>query len=297
MNSWKKFYKTQLPPKEAFFSKLNNAHISDKEYEYAQYVWKKAGCKTMRDYHDIYLKTDVLLLADIFQSFRENALDKYGLDPLWYYSTPGLAWDALFLTTGQKLELITNQDMYMMIEQGLRGGISMVSRRYAKANNPGMGEGKWNTDKLKTYLLYLDANNLYGWAMMQYLPTGGFHWVRDEYSLNKLKNQVNNGLIKDDADERYILRVKLRYPENLHASHTYYPLAVERMKVKKEWLSPKQQELIQRSGQRYVPTEKLIPNLFDKDEYVVHYRNLQYYISQGMVLEHIYEAIKFDQSP
>jgi hypothetical protein len=117
--------------------------------------------------------------------------------------------------------------MYMMIEQGLRGGISMVSRRYAKANNPGMGEGKWNADKLKTYLLYLDANNLYGWAMMQYLPTGGFHWVRDEYSLNKLKNQVNNGLIKDDADEGYILRVKLRYPESLHASHTDYPLAVD----------------------------------------------------------------------
>ena len=154
----------------------------------------------------------------------------------------------------------------------------MVSRRHAKANNPGMGEGNWIADKLKTYLLYLDANNLYGWAMMQYLPTGGFRWVRDEYSLNKLKNLVNNGLIKDDADEGYILRVKLRYPENLHTSHTDYPLAVERMKVKKEWLSPKQQELIQRSGQRYVLTEKLIPNLFDKDEYVVHYRNLPRYL-------------------
>ena len=96
----------------------------------------------MCNYHDIYLKIDVLLLADIFQSFWENALDKYGLDPLWYYSTSGLVWDALFLTTGQKLELITDQDMYMMIEQGLRGGISMVSRRYTKANNPGMGESK-----------------------------------------------------------------------------------------------------------------------------------------------------------
>ena len=136
-----------------------------------------------------------------------------------------------------------------------------------------MGEGNWIADKLKTYLLYLDANNLYGWAMMQYLPTGGFHWVRDEYSLNKLKNLVNNGLIADNADEGYILRVKLRYPESLHTSHTDYPLAVERMKIKKKWLSPKQQELIQRSSQRYIPTEKLIPNLFDKDEYVIHYRN------------------------
>ena len=91
MDSWTKFEKTCLPPKEAFYSKLNNTHISDKEYEYAQHVWKKAECKTIKDYHDIYLKTDVFLLADIFQSYRKMALEKYGLDPLWYYSTPGLA--------------------------------------------------------------------------------------------------------------------------------------------------------------------------------------------------------------
>jgi hypothetical protein len=160
-----------------------------------------------------------------------------------------------------------------------------------------MGPGKWIADKLNSFLLYLDANNLYGWAMLQYLPTGGFSWVKDKDELEKLKSQVINGCIKDDADEGYILRVKLRYPKNLHSSHTDYPLAVERMKVKKEWLSKKQQEIIENSERRYTPTEKLIPNLFDKDEYVVHYRNLQYYISQGMVLEHIYEAIKFNQSP
>ena len=108
----------------------------------------------MRNYHDIYLKTDVLLLADIFQSFRENALDKYGLDLLWYYSTPGLAWDALFLTTGQKLELITDQDMYMMIEQDLREEIFMVSRRYTKANNPGIGKGKWVADIVDASIVF-----------------------------------------------------------------------------------------------------------------------------------------------
>ena len=128
MDSWSKFYKVNLPPKDAIYSKLINTHISDSEYEYAQYVWKKDRCNTIRDYHDIYLKTDIFLLADIFQSFRETALSKYGLDTLWYYSTSGLAWDALFLKTRQKLELITDQDMYMMVEEGLRGGISMVSR-------------------------------------------------------------------------------------------------------------------------------------------------------------------------
>ncbi|GET55718.1 uncharacterized protein LOC110249295 [Rhizophagus irregularis DAOM 181602=DAOM 197198] len=297
MDDWKKFEKTSLPPKGAFYSKLNKTHISDKEHEYAQYVWEKAGCKTMQDYHDIYLKTDVLLLADIFQNFREMALKKYGLDPLWYYSTPGFAWDALFLMTGQRLDLITDQDMYMMVEQGLRGGISMVSKRYARANNPGMGEGKWTADKPKSSILYLDANNLYGWAMLQYLPTGNFHWIKEENELSNIQRQIESNEIPDDSSEGYILKVKLEYPQALHSQHTDYPLAPERMKVKKEWLSKKQQEIIARSGQRYTPTDKLIPNLFDKDEYVVHYRNLQYYVSQGLVIKKVYEAIKFEQAP
>ncbi|GET65611.1 uncharacterized protein LOC114537920 [Rhizophagus irregularis DAOM 181602=DAOM 197198] len=297
MDDWKKFEKTSLPPKGAFYSKLNETHISDKEYEYAQYVWEKAGCKTMQDYHDIYLKTDVLLLADIFQNFREMALKKYGLDPLWYYSTPGFAWDALFLMTGQRLDLITDQDMYMMVEQGLRGGISMVSKRYARANNPGMGEGKWTADKPKSSILYLDANNLYGWAMLQYLPTGNFHWIKEENELSNIQRQIESNEIPDNSSEGYILKVKLEYPQVLHSQHTDYPLAPERMKVKKEWLSKKQQEIIARSGQRYTPTDKLIPNLFDKDEYVVHYRNLQYYVSQGLVIKKVYEAIKFEQAP
>ncbi|GET66267.1 hypothetical protein RIR_jg37682.t5 [Rhizophagus irregularis DAOM 181602=DAOM 197198] len=209
MDDWKKFEKTSLPPKGAFYSKLNETHISDKEYEYAQYVWEKAGCKTMQDYHDIYLKTDVLLLADIFQNFREMALKKYGLDPLWYYSTPGFAWDVLFLMTG---------------------------KRYAYANNPGMGEGKWTTDKPKSSILYLDANNLYGWAMLQYLPTGNFHWIKEENELSNIQRQIESNEIPDDSSEGYILKVKLEYPQALHSQHTDYPLAPERMKA--PWIKP-----------------------------------------------------------
>ncbi|GET66364.1 uncharacterized protein LOC110249295 [Rhizophagus irregularis DAOM 181602=DAOM 197198] len=244
MDDWKKFEKTSLPPKRAFYSKFNETIISDKEYEYAQYVWEKAGYKTMQDYHDIYLKTDVFLLADIFQNFREMALKKYGLDPLWYYSIPDFAWDALFFMTGQILDLITDQNMYMMVEQGLRGGISM-----------------------------------------------------EENELSNIQKQIESNEIPDNSSEGYILKVKLEYPQALHSQHTDYPLAPERMKVKKEWLSKKQQEIIACSGQRYTPTDKLIPNLFDKDEYVVHYRNLQYYVSQGLVIKKVYEAIKFEQAP
>ena len=106
----------------------------------------------------------------------------------------------------------------------------MVSRRYAKANNPGMEKDEQVADKFKSYLLYLDANNLYGQAMMQYLPTEGFRWVRDEYSLNRFKSLINNSLIENNVNEGYIFRVKLRYSENLHASHIDYPLAVKRIK-------------------------------------------------------------------
>jgi hypothetical protein len=270
MNSWEKFDKTSLPPKGAFYSKLNNTHISDTEYEYAKSVWEKAGCKTMHDYHDIYLKTDVLLLADIFQNFWQVAIEKYGLDPLWYYLTPGLAWDALFFMTGQRLKLITDQNMYMMVEQRLRGGISMVSKRYACANNPGMGKGKWIAEELKSFILYLDANNLYGWAMLQYLPTGNFRCMKDEEELADLQKKIERNSIPDDASKGYILKVDLEYPHILHPQHTDYPLAPERMRVKKEWLSKRQQEIIAHSGQRYVPTDKLIPNFFDKTKYVVH---------------------------
>ena len=128
--------------------------------------------------------------------------------------------------------------MYMMVEQSLRGGISMVSKRYARANNPDVKLWISNKD-LKSYLLYLDANNLYGWAIMQALPIGGFQWV-SEYELEDLKSKINDGIIDDENPEGYIFRVKLRYPQSLHPSHTDYPLAVERMKVKSEWLSSKQ---------------------------------------------------------
>jgi hypothetical protein len=166
----------------------------------------------MHDYHDIYLKTDVLLLADIFQNFRQVAIEKYGLNPLWYYSTPGLAWDALFFMTGQRLELITDQNMYMMVEQGLRGGISIVSKRYARANNPGMSEGKWIAEKLKSFILYLDANNLYRWAILQYLPTGNFRCMKDEEELADLQKKIERNSIPDDASKGYILKVDLEYP-------------------------------------------------------------------------------------
>ena len=140
MDSLLKFSEEKLLPKETFFNRLNETHISDEDYDHAQNVWEKFGLKNMGEYHDLYLKSDVLLLADVFEEFRSVCLENYQLDPAWYYTSPGLAWDAALKKTGIRLELLTDPDMLLMFEEGIRGGVSMITKRYGKANNPYMDE-------------------------------------------------------------------------------------------------------------------------------------------------------------
>jgi hypothetical protein len=173
-----KLEETRLPPKDSFYSKLNDSGITDEDYEHAQTVWKEFGCKTFRDYHDLYNVSDVLLLADVFENFRDVCIKNYKLDPAWYYTSPGLAWDAMLKMTGVKLELLSDYEMLMMVKRGIRGGISTISHRYAHANNKYMGEA-YDPSKESSFITYLDANNLYGWAMSKALPTHGFRWMND----------------------------------------------------------------------------------------------------------------------
>ena len=126
MTDFEKLNVSELPPKDKFYSKLNDSNIDGEEYEHAQKVWKEFNCRTMRDYHDLYLKTDVLLLTDVMENYRNICIDNYGLDPLWYYTAPGLAWDAALKLSKIILELLTEPDMYLMIESGIRGGISTI---------------------------------------------------------------------------------------------------------------------------------------------------------------------------
>ncbi|XP_034266860.1 uncharacterized protein LOC117661806 [Pantherophis guttatus] len=289
MDSWERFTESQLPPKEAFYSKLTDEHVSEADYIHAQKVWDTFGCQTLGDYHDLYLTTDVLLLADIFETFRKTCMQQYGLDPAHYYSSPGLSWDALLKKTGVELDLFTDHDQHLFIEKGKRGGISMVSKRYARANNL-MVEGH-DCSKPNIYIMYLDANNLYGWAMSQPLPTGGFQWENDLQSVEK--TIVNHPV---DSPEGYILEVDLEYPVELHDMHNAYPLAPERMVVQEKWMSEYQHKLIGK-GMASTEVEKLVPNLRDKEHYVLHYRNLQLYLSLGMRLKKIHRALRFKQSP
>ncbi len=179
MDSFERFNETQIPSKENFYNKLNNSHIPDKDYEHAQNVWKKYNIKNLGEYHDLYLKTDVLLLADVFEAFRTICHSGYGLDPAHYYTAPGLAWSAMLKMTKQDLDLITDVDMLLMIEKSKRGGISQVcSKRYTKVNNKYLPN--YDSTKESSYLMYYDSNNLYGWAMSQALPYGKLRWVMEK---------------------------------------------------------------------------------------------------------------------
>ena len=202
---------TQLPPKEAFYSRLNGVGISDEDYAYAQKVWKVFEMQTLEDYHNLYNRVDVLLLADVFENFKEICIKKYRLDPTHYYTAPGLAWDAALKITGVELEPLSDPDMLLIIEKGIRGGVSMISHRYGKANNKYMGE-KFDPSKPSIYIADLDANNLYGWAMIKALPTHGFEWME----VSEIENWENHSCI---------LEVDLEYPEIFHDLHSDFPLA------------------------------------------------------------------------
>ena len=229
MDSFEKISKTELPTKNGFYSILNDGNISDDQYKHAQDVWNTFNLKTMGEYHDLYLKSDIFLLSDVFENFRKTCLQYYKIGPSHYFSSPGLSWDAMLEMTDIKLELMTNIDMFQFIEKGLRGGVSYRAHRYAKANNKYMK--KYNKILPQSYITYLDANNLYGHAMSQYLPTGKFRWMTkkeiDTIDLSKYKGDSKKGLI---------LEVDVKYPRKLHDLHNDFPLDPEKIKVAKNML-------------------------------------------------------------
>ena len=272
MNTEEKFNDTKLPPREVFYSKLSGKGISEKDYKHACNVWNTFKMKTFKDYHKLYNEIDVLLLADVFENFRNLCLKIYRLDPVYYYTAPGLAWDACLKMTNINLELLSDPNMLLMFEKGIRGGISIISNRYGEANNKYMGN-RFNKNKLSKYLMYLDANNLYGSAMFKKLPIHSFKWLTS----GEMEKLFDNRVVQIWEKTPCILEVDLEYPENLHDLHNDYPFCPERVECK--------------NG-----VEKLIPNLRNKTKYVIHYKNLIQCLKAGLKLKKIHRGIKFIES-
>ena len=203
MDSWDRFKETSLPSIERFYSNLNMSGVSDGDCEHACSIWQEFGIRNIGEHHDLYLRTDVVLLANVFKSFRRVCLENYGLDPSHFYTAPGLVWKACLKKTGVSLKLLLDPDMLPMFERGIRGGITQSVHRWAAANNPYMGS-EHEPSKPTKYLQYLDANNLYGWAMSQLLPTGEFRWVEFRKDWNP-KTIVKELVVKKDYE--YLLEV------------------------------------------------------------------------------------------
>ena len=268
LGSIEKLKDTEPPPQKAFYSKLTGKGINNYNYKHVLNVWKTFKMKTFKDFLELYNITDVLLLADVFEKFRDICLKNYGLDPVHYYTAPGLAWDAMLKMTKINLELLSDVDKLLMIEKGIRGGISIISNRYGKANNKYMKA--YNKKELNKFLIYLDANNLYGRAMSEKLPVHSFKWMTNQ----EIENIFNNRIVQVWEKTPCILEVDLEYPEELHDLHNDYPLCPERVECDHG-------------------VKKLIPNLRHKNNYVIHYKNLMQCLRLGMKLKKIHRGIKF----
>lgn len=272
MKDWNSYLETQLPSRQSFYNSLTSEDISELDYSHAKTIWTTFKINNLGEYTDLYLETDVLLLTDIFENFRNICKINYQLDPAFYLTAPSLSFDAMLLKTGVQLELLTDLEIIRLIQKGIRGGICLCSTRHALANNKYMLS--YDSTKPDSFLVYIDCNNLYGYAMCLPLPMSDFRLLsRDEI------DQLNIMNVPNDAEFGFILEVDLLYPEELHCIHNDYPFCAEKF--------------IPPGGK----TSKLIPNLYSKYEYVIHYVHLKTCLSFGLILNNIRRVLTFRQSP
>ena len=223
MDAWNRFNEEKLPEKSDFYSSLNMEEVLEIDYRHANKVFNKFNIKNLGEYHDLYVQTDTLLSADVFGNFRDLCMKNYELDPACFLSLPGLAFQACLKITGIKLELISDVDMLLMIEEGIRGGICNSVFRHHKANNKSMKD--YDENEESSFLIYADCNNLYGKAMLEKLPVDGFEWVEDLSTIDEyfIKNH------DEDSNVGYFIKADIKCSKELHSLHSDLPFLPERM--------------------------------------------------------------------
>ena len=273
MDNWERFNETSLSSKESFYSNLNMENIEDIDYRHGNNVFNKFKLYNLGEYHDLYVQSDTLLLADVFENFRDMCLKEYELDSAYFLSLPGLAWQACLKKTNVELELLTDYDMLLMIEKVIRGEICHSIHPYAKGNNK--YTKNYNRNEESSYIQYLDANNLYGWAMSKKLPVNGFKWLNNNETAEHVINEDFIKNYNENDNKGYIFEVDVKYPKRIHELHSDLPFLSERMEVNK--------------------CKKLVCNLFNNKKYVVHINSLKQALNHGLKLKEIHRIIEINQ--
>lgn len=282
VSSEEKLLETHLPAKKLFFNQLTFEHISDADYRHAKTVWKVFGCENLRDYTMLYLKSDVLLLADVIENFRDLTLKHFSMDSAGFFTSPGLSWSAALKMTNVKLELLTCVDMFNFITKSIRGGLCNAIHRHSKANNVFM-EG-FDPNKEISYIHYLDFVNLYGYCLMEPLPVGDFRWL-DDTEIEPVKKMLSGEGIQSSYKEYFkfqknkniILEVDLEYPDNLHDLHNQMPFCASHVKPEN------------------CSQSKLMCTLENKERYVIHFKNLVQCLQHGLRLTKIHRVLEFTE--
>ena len=269
MDSWQKFNEPVPLDKECYYSELNNENVSDSDLDHVNNVCDAFKINNLGRYYDLYVKSDTALLADVFENFRDKCLSNNKLDPVYYLSAPGFSWHSCLKMTGIKLELLTDNNMLLLFEKGIRGGICNVIHKYAKASNKYMKN--YDSTKKSKYLMYVDANNLYGYAMSKRLPIDNFKWETNLsiFTADFVKNY------DEESDIGYLFVVDVIYHENLYKEHRDLPFLPDRSKINK--------------------VNKLNCDLGDKKHYSINIFALKQALNHGLILEKVYSVISFRQ--
>lgn len=291
MDSFDKFKEKTLPPLPEWKNTLKNGEIAlnEEQLEQAKNVYKTFKCSNLGDYHDLYLVTDTLLLACVFEKFRKTCQETYGLDCARYFSAPNLAGDAFLKICGEDIELLTQREHLDIAEELMRGGMASVyAKRIFKANNKYLKT--WLRTLPSVFGFLIDANNLYGGIMQKFpLPLGGFCTVNDTPLEVILQTTI-------DSAVGYIVECDLKYPSHLHDLHKDFPLAPTKEAVDPLWLSEYQINLMQSmNASCSFKARKLLQTLWDKKNYTLHYLTLQLYVNLGLEVTRVHRVLKFKQ--
>ena len=270
--------------KEDYWSTLTQSYPSDDDIKRTQELIDKNKIKNGRELTMLYLKMDVLQLADVFENFVESSTREYKINPLYSYSLPGYTWKAGLNLTNIELDYIKCKELLILLENNIRGGISSV-----------MGDRHVQSDENKQ-ILYIDANNLYGWAMSQYLPTGDFKKIKlcceyDSVLMNEIKDIFNT---PDDNEFGYFIECNLEYPAETKEKTKNFPFCPYQTEADPNLFSGYMNNINQ---PKYKSTSKLMSDVTNKSKYMIHYRMFKFYLNQGMKVTKIHTIYKFKQSP